>query len=54
MTLGMEMICDCGHKLGWHHAKMKYQGKERICFGIACMCTTFNPDKSNGDNIKNE
>lgn len=37
----IESICDCGHKLGWHHANMKYNGEIRICFGISCMCIEF-------------
>jgi hypothetical protein len=35
----LEIECtNCGHKLGWHHAIVKIDGKIRICYGIGCMC----------------
>lgn len=40
--LNPEMKCStCGCKLGWHHAKMKWNGKTLVCYGIACTCEGF-------------
>jgi len=38
---GIEQLCKCKHKKGWHHAKQKWQDKTLVCFGIGCTCEAF-------------
>lgn len=37
------MICHCGHKVSWHHAKQIQKDNDgnkyvRTCYGIGCTC----------------
>ena len=36
----LELICFCGHKLGWHHGKNEDKTLTK-CYGIGCPCTKF-------------